>query len=79
VREPVEVVKRVVKRWGLPGAVGEGLVVAMGENGGFNRWGLAQGLSALAKEEVGDVGYEMERVAGEVVELPRSQWEEMVA
>lgn len=79
VREPVEVVKRVVKRWQLSGSVSEGLVVAMGENGGFNRWGLAQGLAALAKGVEGDEGYEMERVAGEVVELPRSQWEEMVA
>ena len=46
--------------------------------GFMTQWGLANGITALAKRmENPDRAYEMERVGSEVVELKASEWEEL--
>jgi hypothetical protein len=77
IADPVPVVERVTKRYELPEGLAKGLIPAMAEDrGGFTRYGLAQGITGLAKElEDRDRQYDLEKAGHDLLVMAPSEWE----
>ncbi len=77
---PEQTVKNVTKRFDLSEEFGDLILGNMVQEGNLNRWGIINGITALAKTGISpDRQYEMERLGHEVLTLPKSEWEVIAA
>lgn len=77
---PIKTVENVTKRFGIPEKHHDFMITNMGEDAGFNRWGLANSITALAKDiENKDTAYHYEKIGSEIIQLKPSEWEILVA
>jgi hypothetical protein len=69
------VVKEVTKKFTFAENESEGLLSNLIEGGMLNQWGMVNAVTATAKDADYDRGIEMERIGGEILDLPSTQWE----
>ncbi len=71
-----QTVENVTKRFGLSEKDGSSIIQNMVYEGNSNRWGLINGITRLAQEiENPDKSYSMEKLGGQIIELPKSEWQ----
>jgi len=76
---PVQAVQNVTKRFGFSDKEGEGIITNLITEGDATRWGLVNSITALAKSiDNCDRQFQMEQVAYEIVELPSSEWKQLI-
>lgn len=70
-----QVIENVTRRFGIPQSLNEKILGNMVEEGNINRYGLLNGITALAKElDAPDAAFEMEKVGGRIIELSPKEW-----
>jgi len=76
IRDPEAVIANVTRRFGLSDTESRGVTKNLVLQGDPTRWGLANSITALAKEIEGhDRAYELEQIGWDVVELKPHEWE----
>lgn len=75
--QAVEVIERAGKRFSFTDGERKGVLARLIEGGDLSRYGLHSAITRHSQEEVVayDRATELERIGGEVIELPRSDWE----
>jgi len=74
--DPVKVVERVQRRFGLNDTERGTVLKSLIQGGDLSKWGLANAITAVGHTVSSyDRCYDMERFGGMVVELPKSDWE----
>ena len=75
IRKPETVVRNVTKRFGLSEKFDEQILGNMIDEKNINRYGLFNGITALAKsiEDV-DKQYEIEKIGGLIINMSRTEW-----
>jgi hypothetical protein len=77
---PVNTVEKVTKQWNFSKDDGDDILSNMVEEANLTQWGLANGITALAKNtEDLDRQYDIERIGAEIIELKSSEWELLTA
>ena len=75
VKNPIPVIQNVTKRFGLTDSDGESIMADMVERNSFTRWGVANGITALAHSmENTDRQYKLERIGGELLDIKEAEW-----
>lgn len=76
----VEVVNKFNKRNGITENTGQSVLRHLIESGNLTRYGLHAAVTR-ASQDVEDYDYatEMERLGGQIIEMPRAQWKELLA
>ena len=75
IKKPNTVIENVTKRFNLTVDDGDSILGNMMEEGNMNRYGLFNGITALAKEvEDAEKAYDYEKLGGEIITLSRSEW-----
>lgn len=75
---PVKAVEVLAKVAGLTEAEGGGILKHLAEGGEMHRWGLARAVTRYAQDvESYDRATELERLGGQVIELPPTDWQRM--
>jgi len=75
-RDPEAVIVNVTKRFGLSDVESRGVTRNLIMGADTSRWGLANSITALAKDmENQDRQYEVEKIGWEIVELRPQEWE----
>lgn len=78
--DPVQVVEVTRKRFGWSEEIGTSVLQRLIEGGDLSRYGLSAAVTrASADVESYDVATEMERVGGELITLPASDWKRIAA
>lgn len=78
IEKPQAMMKNVTQRFGLSEDHGDMILSNMIEEGNLSRWGLANGITALAKSiENMDRQYEYEKLGNAIIELPKSEWKNL--
>lgn len=73
-------IQNVTKRFGLTEKEGDHIIQQMVSNGDSTRWGLANGLTALAHGiENPDRQYHCEKIGSEIIDLAPSEWKLLAA
>lgn len=79
--QAVEVIERVGKRFSFNDGERKGILARLIDGGDLTRYGLHAAITRHSQEDA--IGYdratEMERIGGEVIELGRNQWKELLA
>lgn len=74
--KPETMVKNVTKHFNMNEDLSELILSNMVENQDMSRWGLANGVTALAHTmESADRQYEVEKIGNEIIQLAPEQWE----
>jgi len=75
IRKPETVVRNVTKRFGLSEKFDEQILGNMIDEKNINRYGLFNGITALAKsiEDV-DKQYEVEKIGGMIINMTKNEW-----
>jgi len=80
IEAPTETVKNVTKHFNLSDKDGDAILGNMVHEMNLTRWGLVNGITALAHSiDNADRQYEVEKLGHDVLTLPRSQWEVLSA
>lgn len=80
IRNVNETVANITKRFGLSEKHNDLIINNMVEEGNLNRYGLANGLTALAHDlDNIDAQYEVEKMGAQVIEMSRTEWGKYVA
>jgi len=80
IEDAVQVISLASKRYGLNEGEGKGILKHLIEGGQLNRFGLLNAITRQAQDVADyDRATELERLGGEIVELPRSEWEVLAA
>jgi hypothetical protein len=73
---PEEVVEELGKRHSLGESESTSVLRYLIDGGDLSRWGLANAITATARDvENYDRATELERLGGQIIELPRSEWQ----
>ena len=74
--DPIKVVEEVTKRYALTEGEGHGVLRHLIEEKDLTAWGLSNAITRTAHDvESYDRATELERLGGDVIELPRTDWE----
>jgi hypothetical protein len=77
--DPVEVIERAGKRFGLVETERKGILARLIEGGDLTRYGLHAAITRHSQDVLEyDRATELERLGGQVIELPRNQWQEVL-
>ncbi len=80
ITKPETLIKNVTKHFNLGESVSELILSNMVEDGNMNRWGLANGITALAHTiDNPDKQYEVEKVGSQIIHLKKDEWEVLSA
>lgn len=80
ITKPVETIENVTKRFSLSASLNEMVMENMAREQDFSRYGLANGITALAhKLDNLDAQYEVEKVGSRIIELTSKEWKEVAA
>jgi hypothetical protein len=75
----VEVVERTAKRFSLGEGERKGILARLIEGGDLSRYGLHSAVTRHSADvEEYDRATELERIGGQIIDLPRSQWSEVL-
>lgn len=75
-----KVVERAMERYSFSEAVGGGVLKHLIAGGDLSRYGLTQAITrASADVSDYDTATELERVGGEIIELPKTEWQQLAA
>jgi hypothetical protein len=78
--DPVEVVKLTTARFGLSEGTGTNILRHLIEGGDLSRYGLFNAMTRASQDvEDYDTASAMERHGAQIIELPASEWKELVA
>jgi hypothetical protein len=70
------VVEKTVQVLSLPVSAGTGILEFLAKGGDFTKWGLSSAITRVANDvDDYELATQLERAGGEVIELPRSDWE----
>ena len=74
--DPVKVIEVVAKKYGLQESEGSGVLRHLIKGGDLTQWGLVNAITRASQDVEGyDRATEMERLGGQVLELPKSDWQ----
>jgi hypothetical protein len=77
-RDPVQVVEVTAKRFGLTEPERGSVLRHLVEGGDLSRYGLANALTRASQDvEEYDRATDLERLGGQIIELPRQAWQEL--
>jgi len=77
--DPVQVVELTAKRFGFNDTERKGILNHLIRGGDMSAWGLANAVTRTAQDaENYDRATELESFGGDIIELPRNQWAELV-
>jgi hypothetical protein len=70
-----QVIENVTRRYGIPQAHNEAILGNVIEEGNISRYGIVNGITALAKSLEPDQAFEAEQTGGKIIELSPREWE----
>jgi hypothetical protein len=77
---PSDTVKNVTKRFGFSENDGIFILDNMAKEGNVSRYGIFNGITALAHHiESPERAYEIEKIGGQIITLPETEWKTLVA
>jgi hypothetical protein len=80
IEDAVQVVQLTSKRWGLNETEGKGILKHLIEGASLTRFGLLNAITRQAQDvEDYDRATELERLGGEIIELPQNEWKVLAA
>ena len=80
IAKPETVVTNVTKHFNMNESLSELILSNMVQEKNFTRWGLANGITALAHQiDEADKQYEVERLGARLIDMGRKEWEGLVA
>ena len=78
VGDPVKVIELTAKKFSLTEMVAKAAMKHFIERGDLNKWGVASAFTRAAQDvEDIDLQNDMERFGGQIIELPKSEWNEL--
>jgi len=69
-----QVIENVTRRFGIAQDKNEAILGNMVAEGNISRYGLLNGITALAKDMDLDQGFEIEKIGGKIIEMSPSEW-----
>lgn len=76
--DPVKVIELTAKKFSLTEMVAKAAMKHFIERGDLNKWGVASAFTRAAQDvEDVDLQNDMERFGGQIIELPKSEWNEL--
>jgi hypothetical protein len=79
-REPEEVVEVVGRKLGYTETEGKGVLKHLLMGGDLTRWGMANAVTRFSQDVSSyDRATELERIGGQVVELPQTEWRKLAS
>jgi hypothetical protein len=74
VEKPKTLIENVTKRFMLTDDQGEKVLANMVQEGNMNRYGLMNGITALAKDADMDQGFELEKLGNDIITMKATEW-----
>lgn len=80
VKSPKELVEQIVEVNQLPEAYGDGILMKLLSEGNLTQWGLSNAVTEFCQSiESYEDATQLERIGGEILELPADKWEKIAA
>lgn len=78
--DPVKAVEIVTKKFGLQEIEGSGVLRHLIKGGDLSQWGLVNAITRTSQDVEGyDRATELERLGGQVLELPKTDWQQIAS